>query len=260
MKKNNTFTKLLVVITYLGMIVVNALANILPINGVTTGAVSDSYPNLFAPAGITFAIWGVIYLLLGAYVVSLFVQKVKPQNEKLLQKVNLYFVVTSLINTVWIFAWHYRQIVLTVILMLVLLVSLIKIADITKKIELAPLDKLFIKIPFALYFGWITIATIANITVFLVSIGWDGFGISQEVWTVVVLLVGAFIGIWRGVKDRSVAYLLVFIWAYFGIYLKHTSQAGLAGQYPNIIFTLVVNIFSFIVTVSYITYRMLSKK
>lgn len=263
MNTKKALQKILVPVTYILMIVANALANILPINGITTGAVSDSFPNLFAPAGITFAIWGVIYLLLGAYTVYQIVLKNKENNKskkEIIEKINIFYVITSVVNTIWIFAWHYRQIGLTVILTLGLLVSLIKIADITSKVKLTKFESLFIRIPFAVYFGWVTVATIANITVWLVSMGWDGFGIAQEVWTIAVLLVGATIGIWRGVKDKSVAYLLVFVWAYFGIYLKHTSQAGFAGQYTGVIFTLILSIFSFIAVIIYLVQRFLSKK
>lgn len=235
----NTYIKIFSGVAYVAMVAVNFLANGLPINNRSTGAISDAYPNLFAPAGLTFSIWGLIYLLLGGYVVYLFVKKDK-KTEEIIKKINPLFIVTSLANILWIFAWHYDYIGLSVLIMTVLLFLLIKIADILRTGRFSSLEKLFIWAPFSVYFGWITVAAIANITVFLVSIGWNRFGIADFVWTSIILLVGAVIGILRILKDKNIAYGLVFVWAYFGILFKHLSDGGFAGQYPSIILTVIV--------------------
>jgi len=161
----NNLIKIFTALAYVVMIAANALANILPINNRTTGAVSDSYPNLFAPAGLTFSIWGLIYLLLAGYVVYQFTKRA-ANKESLLGKINPLFIATSLANFLWIFAWHYDYIGFSVILMLILLFLLIKIADILRREKFSAWEKLFIMAPFSVYFGWITVATIANITVF----------------------------------------------------------------------------------------------
>jgi hypothetical protein len=228
------FTKIIAAAAYAAMLAVNFLANGLPINNRTTGAVSEAYPNLFTPAGITFSIWGLIYLLLGGYVVYQFT-KGGRQKEKLLKKINLFFIATSLANISWILAWHYDFIGFSVLIMAALLALLIKIADILRPEQLALKEKLLISIPFSVYFGWITVAAIANITVFLVSIGWDGFGIADFAWTSIILLAGALIGILRMRKDRNTAYGLVLIWAYSGILFKHLSVDGFGGRYPAVI-------------------------
>lgn len=220
---------------YALMVVVNALANILPINGMTTGVVSDAYPNLFAPAGVTFSIWGIIYLLLGVYTV--YQGTVKKARAKVVGRVNRWFAFSSLVNAVWIFAWHYRVIWLTLLFMGALLWSLIRIADILRTSSLTTTEKLVIKVPFGVYFGWITVATIANATVFLVSLGWDGYPLLPEVWMVIALLTGTAISIRRMVLDQNIAYGLVPVWAYAGIWLKHTSATGFAGAYPTVIST-----------------------
>jgi hypothetical protein len=235
----NIIFKILSGVAYVAMVVVNFLANRLPINNRSTGAISDAYPNLFAPAGLTFAIWGLIYLLLGAYVVYQFTKSSQPR-EDLLKKINVLFIITSLANISWIFAWHYDIIGLSVLLMTALLIPLIKIADLLRTEQLTAREKLFISTPFSVYFGWITVAAIANITVFLVSIGWNGFGIADFVWTSIILLVGALIGILRMRKDENIAYGLVLIWAYLGILLKHLSADGFDGKYPSIIATVIV--------------------
>lgn len=233
MKNENNFIKLLVLFSYLLMIVVNALANILPINNLTTGQVSDSFPNLFAPTGLTFSIWGLIYLFLGIYSgYQLFSKKIY---SKLSNQINTLFIISSFVNSAWIFAWHYKIIWLTVLLMLTLLFTLIKIADILNREHLSSTEKLLYKIPFGVYFGWITVATIANITGFLVSIGWNGFGLPDTTWMIIVLFVGLGIAVWRMHKDSNLAYGLVPVWAYYGIWLKHTNLDGFNNAYPTII-------------------------
>jgi hypothetical protein len=151
-----------------------------------------------------------------------------------------YFIASSVINAVWIFAWHYLQMGLTVLLMLSLLYTLIIIANLANHKAWSFTDKLFLKIPFGVYFGWITVATIANITTFLVSIGWQGFGLADSVWMIIVLFVGLVIAVARTWHDRNLAYGLVPVWAYYGIWLKHTSSAGFDGNYPHVINTVLV--------------------
>jgi hypothetical protein len=129
--------------------------------------------------------------------------------------------------------------------MAILLILLIKITDILRLQKFSPLENTLIRVPFSIYFGWITVATIANITVFLVSIGWNGFGIADYIWTMIILLVGALIGILRLNHDRNVAYGLVLVWAYLGILLKHITPDGFGGQYPGIIMTLALCLVAF---------------
>jgi uncharacterized membrane protein (UPF0136 family) len=236
----NTLLKIVASIVYIAMVVVNFLANGLPINNRSTGEISDAYPNLFAPAGITFSIWGLIYLLLVGYVLYQFVSFGKwsePRKEHLLRQVNILFIGTSIANLSWVFAWHYDFIGLSVCIMAALLILLIKIADTLRGETMTVQEKIFVSIPFSVYFGWITVAAIANVTVFLVSIGWNGFGIADFIWTSIILLVGATIGIFRMHKDQNIAYGLVLIWAYLGILLKHSSVGDFGGQYPSIIVT-----------------------
>lgn len=225
--------KISTVIAYVTMVAVNYIAVLLPLGGRDTGEISDNYPNLFAPAGYAFSIWGLIYTLLGIYVIYQFWCK----NEALIQRVNQIFIVNALFNASWLFAWHYDLIGISVLIMLGLLITLIKIADIFRTNALNSKEKWLVRLPFSIYFGWITVATIANITIFLVSIGWNGFGLSESLWTVLVLLIGTLIGSWRMLKDRFFPYGLVLLWAYGAILSKHLSESGFSGQYPNIIWT-----------------------
>ncbi len=232
--------KILVVLTYILMIVVNVLANSLPINGIDTGAISDSYPNLFAPAGLTFAIWGVIYLLLGMF--SFYqlgiINKNSQVSDELLNKVGMLFSLSSVVNSIWIFTWHYKIIPLSMLFMIALLVLLIKIVNAIREEDLSRVDKLFVKVPFSIYFGWITVATIANATILLVSLNWNGFGIAQPVWAAIIIAVGAVIGILTLLKNRDYFYGLVIIWAYYGIIIKHTTT--FESMYPSVILTAII--------------------
>jgi hypothetical protein len=248
------YIKILVLVTYIAMVVVNFLANGLPINNRGTGEISDAYPNLFAPAGPAFSIWGLIYLLLGVYVIYQFVKK-EQKAEEVIQKINPLFIATSLANISWIFAWHYDYIGLSVCIMAVLLILLIKIADILRVEKFSALEKLSIWAPFSIYFGWITVASIANITIFLVSIGWNGFGIADFIWTSIILLVGALIGILRMNKDKNIAYGLVLVWAYSWILFKHLSAGGFDNQYPSIIVTVTVCLVVFLFSIGRIIYK-----
>lgn len=251
MKNKNLLIKIIALFTYIGMVVVNFLANALPINNRSTGAISEAYPNLFTPTGLTFSIWGLIYLLLAGYVLyqfGLFEKNKEEKKEELLKKVNLYFIISSLANIAWLFSWHYDFIGISVLVMGILLFSLIKIANVLNEKKLSSKENLFIRLPFSVYFGWITVAAIANITVFLVSINWNGFGISSQVWTIIVLLIGLLIGSLRIWKDRVISYGLVLIWAYAGILIKHTSTNGFSGQYQGIIITLIVCILGFLIS------------
>jgi len=254
----NLFIRIITATTYIAMVVVNFLANSLPINNRSTGVISDAYPNLFAPAGLTFSIWGLIYLLLAGYVFYQFIffeKEGTPQKERLLKRINILFIITSLANISWIFAWHYDFIGMSVFIMALLLILLIKINNITHAEQFTLQEKILISIPFSVYFGWITVAAIANITVFLVSIGWNGFGIIDYVWTSIILLVGALIGVLRMCKDKNIAYGLVFVWAYLGILLKHLSVSGFNGQYPSIITTVIACLILFIFFIVRIFYK-----
>ncbi len=216
------------IIGFGGMIIVNFLANYLPINGKTTGELSAQYPNLFVPAALTFAIWGVIYLLLAFFVIfqakDLF-KKSKDMNIYFINDIGWLFFVSSLANMAWIFAWHYEKVILSLIIMIILLFSLIKIylnlnigrEKVTKKI------KYLVHLPFSVYLGWITVATIANVTAVLVHLGWNGFGISEVFWTVLVIAVATIITLVILSTRGDIFYSLVIIWAFLGIVIKRLS-------------------------------------
>jgi len=244
-------SKILTAVAYAVMIAVNYLAMALPLGGRTTGAVSDNYPNIFTPAGYAFSIWGLIYTLLAIYVVY----QLRCKNDALVVKVNRIFIVNAFLNAFWIFAWHYDYIWLSLVIMVGLLITLIQIADIFRSSTLTSKERWLVRLPFSIYFGWITVATIANVTVFLVYLGWNGFGLPETFWAIIVLLVGALIGSWRMLRDRVIPYGLVLVWAYGAILAKHLSESGFAGRYPSVIWTVALCLAVFVGTMVFVSVK-----
>jgi cell division protein FtsW (lipid II flippase) len=238
--------KAVVLLTYLAMIATNVLANALPLNGRRTGDVSDAYPSLFTPAGVTFSVWGVIYLLLGAHVLyQLGLFRDGPDTAEqtaLLNRVGMLFAVSSLANTAWVFAWHYDHIPLSAVLIVVILVCLALISTTLRRANLSGRRRWFIGVPFSVYFGWTTVAVVANITVLLVSLKWDGFGLAESTWAVIIVGVAMAIGTVTMVRNRDAAYGLVLIWAFVGILIRQTSADGFAGRYPAIIAAVIASL------------------
>lgn len=208
------------------VLVVNTLANVLPLNGITTGEISDRFPSLFTPAGYVFAIWGLIYLLLTAFTVY---QALPAQrSNKRLGRLGYMFAWSSLFNVAWLFSWHYGVIWLSQLLMLGLLATLIAAYQRLRIGRVRPrgIERWVLDVPFSVYLGWITVATVANTSIFLLDLGWDGGGLAPAL-TVLVIAVAAFIGLQALRLRRDLAFALVLVWAFIGIGVK---QYGLTAS------------------------------
>ncbi|MCA9740711.1 MAG: tryptophan-rich sensory protein [Deferribacteres bacterium] len=214
------------VVALLAVIVVNYLANAIPFNGQTTGEISDKFDVLFKPAGYVFAIWGAIYLGLLAFAIY---QVLPSQRESgLLDKIGWYFILSCLANAVWLYFWHYEHFLLTVAIMLVLLYSLITLylrLNIGNQ-PVQPTMRWLVQVPFSIYLGWISVATIANVTIFFASIDWNGFGIAPTVWFAVVLLAGLALALLMSWQRRDIAYGLVIIWAFVGVAVQNAGTSA----------------------------------
>jgi len=227
-------------------VIVNSLANILPIGGKYTGELSDNIPNLFVPTGLTFAIWGVIYILIIIFSIYLgrdFL-KVEKTTIPFLEKISYFFILASIANILWIFLWHYEQVIFSLLAMILLFVSLLAIyLRLNIGIEKVLIkDKLFTHVPISVYLGWITVATIANVTAVLVTINWDGFGLSEDIWTIIVILVAMIITILVLLKRKDYAYSGVIIWALLGIFLKRITDDPVFGVKTQIAYTAAIAI------------------
>ena len=199
------------VILFLAVVTVNALANILPINGQTTGDISNRLDVLFTPAGYVFSIWSVIYILLAIWLIRQF--PIERRNMSVYTSVAGLFAISCVLNIAWILCWHYNLFGLSVIIMIALLSSLIGIYVRIKQNNPQFLDLL----PFSVYLAWISVATIANISYFLVYIDWSGWGLSPEIWTIVMMFVATILARIFLFREQDIYFVLVFIWALVGI-------------------------------------------
>ena len=206
-------------------ITVNGLANALPLNGQGTGEISDRFAIYFVPAGYVFSIWGLIYLALIGFTIY---QAFPAQRDSaLLKKIYPAYWIGSLANVAWVFLWHYEFFALTLIAMLTILVTLLVIYRQISNAG-ASLDrqqKWLVRFPFSIYLGWISVATIANISQVLFFINWGGFGISPINWTLIMLAIATILGLLMQWRENNLPYAAVLIWAFIGIAV---SQAGTA--------------------------------
>jgi hypothetical protein len=210
--------RLLNLLGFILVITLNVLANALPINGMTTGELSALYPNRFVPAGFTFGIWGVIYLALLGFIVFQFFQSA----GKAVTSIGTWFFVSCVANASWILTWHYQWPLLSLGLMLLLLFTLIKIY-----LALNPLkwtSNWPAKVPFQLYLGWISVATIANTTAVLISYGWTGGPLPEVAWAAIMVAVAAIAGLFFATRYKDILYNGVLLWAFYGIYARQASE------------------------------------
>ena len=220
----NTFRQITVVLVILVTIVINILADALPINGLGTGQISDKFQVYFVPAGYVFAIWGIIYIGLIAFAVfqALPAQRENPR----LQATGWWVVLGGLANSMWIFLWHYEQFVGTLGAMLILLATLIavylRLGIGQTKVSMA--ETWTVRVPFSIYLGWITVATVANVTDVLDYVKWNQFGINAAAWMVITLAEVLVIAGLMNFLRRDVAYAAVLLWALAGIAAKFPQE------------------------------------
>ena len=213
---------------FIAVIVVNTLASTVTINGVNTGDVSDSFPTLFTPAGYVFAIWGVIYLGLLAF--AIFQGRPAQLESGLVDKIGPWFLFSCGFNVIWLFLWHYSMFTSSVIAMLGLLISLIAVylrLDIGRA-TFTRAEKWCVTIPFGIYLGWISVATVANVSVALFDVKWNGGALGPEPWTVLMILIAGALGVLMTVYRNEIAYPLVIVWAAIGIAVRQSNTWSVA--------------------------------
>ena len=212
------------------MVTMNGLAISLPLNGKTTKELSDKYPNLFVPAGITFSIWSVIYLMLLIFCIyqirSLFSKNPEPHLAMILKAIGYLFVLNATFNALWIVAWHYEILPLSILLMFGILGTLVQINKNLKPIQpyLSGGIKVVVKAAFGLYFGWICIAAIANATALLVAYGIMPTSLSGQSWACIMILVGSSVGFISTINVRNGFVGLAIIWALIGIIIARNQD------------------------------------
>lgn len=212
--------KLAVGLGFIVMVAVNWLSVAGNLNGLTTAEVSDRYPSLFTPQPYTFSIWGILYLLLLLYVLFQFFSRDFGQDGKA-ETIACWFTLSCAANAGWIVAWHYGQIALSVLVMALLMASLARILPLVSGPDQKFGYRLSRELPFGLYAGWITVATVANIASLLVSLGWNGFGLPAFLWLILTLLIAACIAILVTRKTLNTAYPAAVLWGLGGILARY---------------------------------------
>lgn len=204
---------------------VNYLANALPINNQTTGEISDRFEVLFKPAGYAFSIWGLIYL--GLLLFGIYQLLPRQRTSSLTDKIGLFFILSCFANMSWILDWHYELFAFSVMVIIILLISLIiiyvRLGIGVEKVSLK--EKWLVHQPFSLYLGWISVATIVNITVYLEWLNWGGFGLSPVFWFVVLSLVGLVLSFYIAFTRKDYVFNLVILWAYIAIAVQNAEVA-----------------------------------
>jgi translocator protein len=220
-----SYRRLANIAAFIALVIINGLAGATTIiGGRNTAQVSNSFPTLITPAGYVFSIWGLIYILIGVFVV--YQALTSNQGKSFQSKIGWLFVLSSLLNCVWLFLWQFEFLILTVPIMFLLLASLILIyvrVGIGKR-NAPPIEKLAVYVPFSVYLGWITIASIANVATTFVSFNWGGFGLSDAIWVALIVILVLIITTFVIVTRKDIAYTLVIIWALVGIGFNHSSN------------------------------------
>ncbi|NPE06688.1 MAG: hypothetical protein GNW80_00260 [Asgard group archaeon] len=274
-KIGRVFLQIGILLGVIGTLVINLLSAFNFINNVDPGTLSDGLPNLFVPWGITFLVWNVIYIGLIALTIysikSWFVKDQEP--PEFLDKFGIEFIIASIANISWIFFWHYQSnpplvngpfpVFVSLIAMLVLFGSLLAMylrLRIGRNDEASSKEKWFIHVPISLYFGWITIATVANVTATLVDLGWDTViaptQFWQVFWTIIVISVATIITLLMLFFRNDIAYSLIVVWALTGIIVKRVQDGFLLG----VVLAAGIGIGLIVILIGFSSYRLLTKR
>ncbi len=234
---------------FMAVIVVNILANTLPINDQTTQSVSASYKNLFTPAGFTFGIWSVIYLGLLSFVIYQskgVLQRGANTAKTVASQLGVIFFLNCMANVAWLISWHYEIFPLTIAFMAFILLTLIdinvRIYSLIEKMGTSLPLKWLVKIPFGLYLGWICIAAIANVAVYLTDLDWQGFGLSEQVWAAIMIIIGGGVGLFLLKRLRLISAVIAITWGIAGIYFNRWQDST-----PTVSTTCIIVIIALIV-------------
>jgi translocator protein len=234
---------ILLLVAFTAMVTVNALANLLPINGQQTGEISDSVDVLFTPAGYVFSIWGVIYLLLAVWLFLLFKQL--REGKEIPQRLTILFVLSCIFNICWLLTYHYEFFAVSIIIMIALLLTLITIY-----LSYPTGDSRFSgRLPFSIYLGWIAVATIANIS-FTLKYNDVSLGINEVAGTIVLLIIASAIAIYGRYRSDDPYFAVVFVWAIVGVAESNTNSSLVTTAY-----ILAAVIFIAIIALSYVKKR-----
>jgi len=240
-----TLRQIMVLLTTILTITVNGLANALPINGMNTGEISDNFNVYFVPAGYVFVIWGVIYI--GMILFAIYQASPKQAENPRLMRIGWWVVLGNFANAAWIFFWHYQLFGWTLVFMLILLVTLLLTYEGLRQdnADATRTEFWLASVPYSIYLGWISVAAIANVTDVLDFYKWGRFGISSEIWMVIILAVVAALAWLISIRRQDIAYLAVLLWAIYGIIVKFPT-AGMVTSGTWVTFILIALAFVYV--------------
>ncbi len=210
-------------------LVINTLGALGVFNGLSQKQVSDMFPTLITPSPSTFSIWSLIYSLLIASVILMIVKQKDSYYRQATSRLTLLFPLSCMMNIAWIVAFSYVQIELSVLFIFGLVLTLALICK--QLLHIQEGGRWLLPLSFGLYTGWLFIATVVNISAALVKLGWNGFGLADEIWAAIILIVAVLLVIGVQLSLRNAVFPLPVAWAYFGIYQFLKSPEGSGGQY-----------------------------
>lgn len=238
---NEKIRQILVIISTIGVIVVNYLATTSQIGGVTPSYISEKYQTVVTPAGYAFSIWGLIYL--GMIAFSIY--QAFPSNAERFSKIRTFYIISCVANITWIYVWHYERLTTSLLAMLTLLISLaiinIKLMD-TEDFK----ENLLVKLPFSIYFGWVTVATILNVSILLASYGIQTSEVISIILGCVLIVVATVLGIIIRQKIGIIAYPLTIAWAVTAIAVKQSGKTALMFVSAFAVMALIFSALSFV--------------
>jgi hypothetical protein len=221
--KSTLFLPWLTLAAIVSTFVVNVLSNIYPLNGMNIGDISNTEfaDVLITPANYAFAIWGVIYL--GLFGFGIYQLLPAQRSREPLNTIRAWVIVACVAQIAWVYLFLMRFFWGSVVAMLAILISLIGVYLQRPQLERSRGDRWLIKVPFSIYLGWISVATVVNVATALYSVNWTGGGISPQIWTVAMLVVSGAIALILLWQRYDIAFAGVLIWAAVAIALRHTT-------------------------------------
>ncbi|MDN7243673.1 tryptophan-rich sensory protein [Planococcus sp. N028] len=206
---------LVMTIAFLSIVIFNALANSLPINGQTTGEISNRVPVLITPAGYVFSIWGLIYILFAVWIIGWWIRLKKGEVPS--TKITLFFTLSAVSNIAWLYLWHYEFFGWSIVAIVAYFLALTGLYLQYQNTERKVMERL----PISINLGWVIVATIVNINYVLTFYNWSGWGLSDPLWTVIMLTIATAIALHIRFHHYDIPLALVFIWAFIGIAVKN---------------------------------------
>lgn len=210
-------------------ILINALSALGIINGLSQKEISDMYLTLITPSPSTFRIWSVIYTLLLISIIAIIIKKQDPYYRCAIDQISILFWISCIFNIAWIFAFSYLQLKLSVLLIFVFVITLSLICQ--KLLNIQEGKRWLLPLTFGIYTGWLFIATVVNIAAMLVKLEWNGFGIADNIWAIIILIIAVLLAIFVLMKNHNAVFPLPIAWAYLGIYQFLKAPEGFNGEF-----------------------------